>query len=248
MGVAIVRRRGPAAWLTTGRTTRSWNGDGWLPGLRSCPLPTSPRHGPTTQALSRVPVAFGQLAIPSGPPPLGAPWVFPADFDDGWDEIPVPSHWQLEGHGRPQYTNVAYPFPVDPPRPPSENPTGCYRREVEVDPAWLEAGSVVLRFEGVDSAFHVYWNGAPSATARAAGCLRSSMSQVRPGRGATCSLSWSTSGRTGAISKTRTCGGSRASSVTSPCSGAPRSTWPTWSSMLPTTTPPGPAPSSSGRR
>lgn len=85
------------------------------------------------------------------------------DFDDGaWDEIPVPSHWQLEGHGRPQYTNVAYPFPVDPPKVPSENPTGCYRREVEVDPSWLERGStVVLRFEGVDSAFHVYWNGNP---------------------------------------------------------------------------------------
>ena len=85
------------------------------------------------------------------------------DFDDGaWDEIPVPSHWQLEGHGRPQYTNVAYPFPVDPPKVPSENPTGCYRREVEVDPSWLERGStVVLRFEGVDSAFHVYWNGEP---------------------------------------------------------------------------------------
>jgi beta-galactosidase/beta-glucuronidase len=83
------------------------------------------------------------------------------DFDDGaWDEIPVPSHWQLEGHGRPQYTNFAYPFPVDPPKVPSENPTGCYRREVEVDPSWLERGStVLLRFEGVDSAFHVYWNG-----------------------------------------------------------------------------------------
>ena len=96
--------------------------------------------------------------------PSSAPKGFAdADFDDGaWDEIPVPSHWQLEGHGRPQYTNVAYPFPVDPPKVPSENPTGCYRREVGVDPAWLEPGStVVLRFEGVDSAFHVYWNGAP---------------------------------------------------------------------------------------
>ncbi len=76
--------------------------------------------------------------------------------------MPVPSHWQLEGYGRPQYTNVVYPFPVDPPRAPDENPTGCYRREVELDPSWLEPGSrVVLRFEGVDSAFHLFWNGAP---------------------------------------------------------------------------------------
>ena len=73
----------------------------------------------------------------------------------------MPSHWQLQGYGRPQYTNVAYPFPVDPPRVPSENPTGCYRRDVHVEPAWLDAGSVVLRFEGVDSAFHVFWNGEP---------------------------------------------------------------------------------------
>lgn len=85
-----------------------------------------------------------------------------ADFsDEDWDEIPVPSHWQLHGYGRPHYTNVAYPFPVDPPRTPSENPTGCYRRDVEVDPAWLKEGSVQLRFEGVDSAFHVFWNGVP---------------------------------------------------------------------------------------
>src|SRR3954470_19364789 len=32
-----------------------------------------------------------------------------------WDVLPVPSHWPLEGHGRPAYTNVRYPFPVDPP-------------------------------------------------------------------------------------------------------------------------------------
>ena len=83
-----------------------------------------------------------------------------AEFvDEGWDEIPVPSHWQLHGYGRPQYTNLAYPFPVDPPKVPSENPTGCYRREVDVDASWLETGTVVLRFEGVDSAMHVYWNG-----------------------------------------------------------------------------------------
>lgn len=73
--------------------------------------------------------------------------------------MPVPSHWQLQGYGRPQYTNVVYPFPVDPPKVPSENPTGCYRREVLLDESWLDAGPVVCRFEGVDSAFHIYWNG-----------------------------------------------------------------------------------------
>jgi beta-galactosidase/beta-glucuronidase len=97
------------------------------------------------------------------PRPAAVPAAFSRpDFSvDGWDEIPVPSHWQLHGYGRPQYTNVAYPFPVDPPRVPSENPTGCYRRDVNVEPAWLDTGSVVLCFEGVDSAFHVFWNGEP---------------------------------------------------------------------------------------
>ncbi len=46
-----------------------------------------------------------------------------SDFDaGGWDTIEVPGHWQLQGHGRPAYTNVRYPFPVDPPFVPDENP------------------------------------------------------------------------------------------------------------------------------
>jgi beta-galactosidase len=44
--------------------------------------------------------------------------------DSGWQTLSVPSHWQLAGFGKPAYTNVRYPFPVDPPRVPDENPTG----------------------------------------------------------------------------------------------------------------------------
>jgi len=92
--------------------------------------------------------------------PLDAPQDFwREDFDaSGWAEIRVPSSWQSQGYGRPQYTNVAYPFPVDPPRVPTENPTGCYRREFVLDPAWSDR-VIVLRFEGVDSAFTVWANG-----------------------------------------------------------------------------------------
>ena len=44
------------------------------------------------------------------------------DFDDGsWDALRVPSHWQLNGYGRPIYVNIAYPIPVDPPFVPDEN-------------------------------------------------------------------------------------------------------------------------------
>ena len=82
--------------------------------------------------------------------------------DSAWDSIPVPSHWVLqeEGrYGRPIYTNVQYPFPVEPPYVPDENPTGDYRRNFEVPAHWLEASAVVLRFDGVESLYRVWVNG-----------------------------------------------------------------------------------------
>ncbi|GAA1569521.1 glycoside hydrolase family 2 TIM barrel-domain containing protein [Actinomadura kijaniata] len=83
------------------------------------------------------------------------------DFDDrGWGELPVPAHWQMHGHGAPAYTNVRYPFPLDPPHVPDENPTGEYRREFTLPNGWPE-GPAVLRFEGVDSCFAVWLNGRP---------------------------------------------------------------------------------------
>ncbi len=94
--------------------------------------------------------------------PFEAPQDFHAAAYDvtGWAEIPVPSNWQMLGYGRPQYTNVPYPFPVDPPRIPTENPTGCYRRDVEVPADW-DGRRLFLLFDGVDSAFHVWVNGVP---------------------------------------------------------------------------------------
>ncbi|WP_249306123.1 glycoside hydrolase family 2 TIM barrel-domain containing protein [Lederbergia citrea] len=81
------------------------------------------------------------------------------DFDvSEWDDLKVPSSWQMHGYGRPHYTNVQYPFPVDPPHIPSENPTGSYRREFYVAKELLQE-QMYLRFEGVDSAFHVWING-----------------------------------------------------------------------------------------
>jgi beta-galactosidase/evolved beta-galactosidase subunit alpha len=94
------------------------------------------------------------------PSPLEAPLDFHQQaFDVGkWAEIPVPSNWQMHGYGHPHYTNVAYPFPVDPPRVPTENPTGCYRREVDLPADW-DGRRLFLLFQGVDSAFHVWVNG-----------------------------------------------------------------------------------------
>jgi len=89
------------------------------------------------------------------------------DFDDtAWDTIPVPSHWVLPGtstkaqegkYGRPTYTNIRYPFPVDPPHVPDENPTADHRRTF-VLPDW-QAERVLLRFDGVESVYRVWLNG-----------------------------------------------------------------------------------------
>jgi beta-galactosidase len=89
------------------------------------------------------------------------------DFDDSrFDDITVPSSWQLAGlpgpprYGAPAYTNVTYPFPVDPPHVPDRNPTGEYRRHFTLPPDWDFGGSAIVRFDGVDSCFAVFVNGA----------------------------------------------------------------------------------------
>ncbi|GIT80249.1 beta-galactosidase [Leifsonia sp. LS1] len=86
------------------------------------------------------------------------------DFDDGgWGTIPVPSHWVLEGdgaHGLPIYTNVQYPFPLDPPHVPDENPTGDYRRTFVLPSDWPADAALLLRFDGVESMYRVWLNGA----------------------------------------------------------------------------------------
>jgi len=81
-------------------------------------------------------------------------------FDDAaWDEIPVPSCWQLAGYDKPIYTNVKYPWPAElAPRVPADNPTGCYRTTFELPEAWASR-RVWLRFEGVESAFYLHVNG-----------------------------------------------------------------------------------------
>ncbi|MFV0591767.1 MAG: glycoside hydrolase family 2 TIM barrel-domain containing protein [Draconibacterium sp.] len=89
----------------------------------------------------------------------------PADFWDpgfkvkDWDEITVPSNWQMEGYGHPKFRNVALSFESDPPKIPEYyNPVGCYKRTFELPENWKEK-EVMLRFEGVKSASYVWVNG-----------------------------------------------------------------------------------------
>lgn len=75
-----------------------------------------------------------------------------------WETIEVPSHWQLHGHGVPAYTNTVFPFPVSPPYVPDKNPTGTYRKTFSVPADWGADSQIRLRFDGVDSAYHVWLN------------------------------------------------------------------------------------------
>ncbi len=98
---------------------------------------------------------FSYLPNPEATPPDFASPDHPA-MD--WDTIPVPSNWQLHGYGRPQYVNEQYPYPIDPPYVPNDNPVGLYRRTFRVPSSW-EGRRVFLRFDGVNSAFFVWVNG-----------------------------------------------------------------------------------------
>ncbi|CAG5175936.1 uncharacterized protein ALTATR162_LOCUS8249 [Alternaria atra] len=94
--------------------------------------------------------------------PFEAPEGFESTTFDtsSWSDIAVPGMWQLQGFGKgPQYTNVIYHIPVDPPNVPfTENETGSYVRKFKI-PKELQDGQLRLRFEGVDAAFHVWING-----------------------------------------------------------------------------------------
>lgn len=75
------------------------------------------------------------------------------------DIITVPSNWQMEGYDVPIYTNITYPFPVNPPYVPAENPTGCYSLTFNIDENGQHAGQTRIIFDGVNSAFHLWCNG-----------------------------------------------------------------------------------------
>lgn len=93
--------------------------------------------------------------------PLHTPIEFSnIDFDDStWNTIPVPSNWQLQGHGIPRYTNMNHPFEANPPFvPKDDNETGLYRMTFDIPENW-NGKQVFLHFAGVQSAFYLWING-----------------------------------------------------------------------------------------
>ncbi|MDD7984295.1 glycoside hydrolase family 2 TIM barrel-domain containing protein [Lentisphaera marina] len=86
---------------------------------------------------------------------------FQADFDASkWGTIPVPSNWQIEGHGQPLYTNIKYPFSIK--NPPhidnNDNPVSSYLTQFTV-PNNFKGKSTHIEFAGVNSAFYLWING-----------------------------------------------------------------------------------------
>ncbi len=87
--------------------------------------------------------------------------------ESGYRPIAVPGNWELQGFGAPVYTNYVYPWDVSgengvdgnpcPWKVPKENPTGCYRRRFRLDE--LPEGDLILRFDGVETAYELYING-----------------------------------------------------------------------------------------
>lgn len=84
-----------------------------------------------------------------------------------WDELPVPSNWEMHGYGTPIYTNITYPFRNNPPfiqtqkgytNEKEPNPVGSYRRDFEIPADW-SGDEIFLHFDGVYSAMYVWVNG-----------------------------------------------------------------------------------------
>ncbi|WP_053983621.1 glycoside hydrolase family 2 TIM barrel-domain containing protein [Niameybacter massiliensis] len=93
------------------------------------------------------------------------PWHFPNGcegqvFDDSqWKTIQVPSEWQFQGYDAPHYTDAIAIFPIlDEVVLPTHNPTGLYRKKIEITEQQLHK-QIILRFDGVESAFHLWVNG-----------------------------------------------------------------------------------------
>ena len=93
----------------------------------------------------------------------------PKDFykidykNESWDEIDVPSNWQIKGYGIPQYTNLIYPWTgredIKPPFAPVKiNEVGCYVKYIDITKEQLNK-KVLINFQGVESCFYLYVNG-----------------------------------------------------------------------------------------
>lgn len=85
------------------------------------------------------------------------------EFDTtGWDNLEVPSNWEIKGHGTPVYTNIVYPFAFKTKKIPamdsSLNPCGLYKRKITIDEEMISR-KAIIRFEGAQSCISLWVNG-----------------------------------------------------------------------------------------
>ncbi|WP_414931943.1 beta-galactosidase subunit alpha [Vibrio europaeus] len=90
--------------------------------------------------------------------PLLVPEEFYSQKMTQWGQITVPNMWQMEGHGDLQYTDEGFPFPIDVPFVPTDNPTGAYQRTFTLGESW-DNKQTIIKFDGVETYFEVYVNG-----------------------------------------------------------------------------------------
>lgn len=90
--------------------------------------------------------------------PMLVPDEFYSQTMNDWGHITVPNMWQMEGHGDLQYTDEGFPFPIDVPFVPTDNPTGAYQRTFTLGPQW-DNQQTIIKFDGVETYFEVYING-----------------------------------------------------------------------------------------
>ncbi len=155
--------------MPTNSTPNDWENPGLLHRNRLPAHATSIPYADAQSALSGERGASPFFRLLNGdwqfhylPSPDAVPAGFFSEAFDAaeWDTLAVPSSWQMHGYGRPQYCNVNYPYPVDPPHVPNDNPVGLYRRTFALPADWA-GKQVALHFDGVDSAFYVWLNGQP---------------------------------------------------------------------------------------
>lgn len=93
---------------------------------------------------------------------------YASEYDtSAMDDITVPGNWQLQGYGKMHYSDLWYNFPINPPFVPTENPTGIYKRTFFIEESFREK-QIILRFCGVDSAYHLWINGQEAGYSKAA--------------------------------------------------------------------------------
>ncbi len=86
--------------------------------------------------------------------------------DTKWNDIAVPSNWELKGFGVPIYTNIVYPFPKNPPMIGENNPVGTYRKEFTVPANWNNR-EVILQFGSITGYAVIYVNGQKAGMTKA---------------------------------------------------------------------------------